>query len=374
MKWGLVLAGGGVKGSYQIGVYQALCDLGIKISAVAGTSIGAINGALIAQGDFDKAAEVWSRIKLSDIISVKNETENLIDIKNVMELFSGKPDMEPLERLLKEMVDEEKLRRSPVDYGLVTYSLTNHTEVSLFKEEIPEGELIDYITASSRVVGFRAKKIGEESFIDGGVRNNIPVNLLTERGYENIIVADVRGIGITRGAKDFAKNVVLVRPAENIVGTLDFDAENMIKNVAQGYLDTMRAFGVVEGSWYYIESGSMRRARRLYSAAMLSGLEAAAELLGIFRYCAYSFDELRGLVLEEYEKLEKSYSVADADEEGFIVRLARMAQAKEPYFLCELVSIVKAGREDILNNKLISGTLGRFSEAAGAVMYFGKNE
>ena len=50
MEYGLVLAGGGVRGAYQIGVWKALKELKIKVSAVSGVSIGAVNGALFVQG------------------------------------------------------------------------------------------------------------------------------------------------------------------------------------------------------------------------------------------------------------------------------------------------------------------------------------
>ena len=51
---GLVLEGGGTKGAYQIGAYKALRDLGIKFQGVAGTSIGALNGAYIIQNDISR--------------------------------------------------------------------------------------------------------------------------------------------------------------------------------------------------------------------------------------------------------------------------------------------------------------------------------
>ena len=53
MKKGLVLEGGGTKGAYQIGAYKAFKDVGIQVTGIAGTSLGALNGALIVQGDFD---------------------------------------------------------------------------------------------------------------------------------------------------------------------------------------------------------------------------------------------------------------------------------------------------------------------------------
>ena len=57
--FGLVLEGGGAKGAYQIGAWKALKELGIDIKGVAGTSVDALNGAMIVQDDFEKAYEVW---------------------------------------------------------------------------------------------------------------------------------------------------------------------------------------------------------------------------------------------------------------------------------------------------------------------------
>ena len=58
----LILAGGGAKGAYQIGVWKALKELKIKINAVIGNSVGALNGAFIAQNDIDKAIRLWKNI------------------------------------------------------------------------------------------------------------------------------------------------------------------------------------------------------------------------------------------------------------------------------------------------------------------------
>ena len=58
---GLVLSGGGFKGAYQIGVWKALKELGVeRFSAIAGTSVGALNAVLIANDDLESAEEVWA--------------------------------------------------------------------------------------------------------------------------------------------------------------------------------------------------------------------------------------------------------------------------------------------------------------------------
>ncbi len=69
MKRAIALCGGGTKGAYELGVWRALRELGIEYHIVTGTSIGAINGALMASGDYDKARELWRTIRLEDVMT-----------------------------------------------------------------------------------------------------------------------------------------------------------------------------------------------------------------------------------------------------------------------------------------------------------------
>ena len=79
MKRGLVLNGGGSRGAYEIGAGQALNERGVRFDGVDGTSIGAMNAALVAQGDLDGAIALWSEIKVSQIMSVEDEDDFAID-------------------------------------------------------------------------------------------------------------------------------------------------------------------------------------------------------------------------------------------------------------------------------------------------------
>lgn len=71
-EWALVFSGGGVKGSYEIGVWQSLMETGFdkKITGVAGTSVGALNSALFVLGDFKRACDIWLSITQEDIVSI----------------------------------------------------------------------------------------------------------------------------------------------------------------------------------------------------------------------------------------------------------------------------------------------------------------
>ena len=72
--YALALEGGGAKGAYQIGAWKALREAGVKIDAVAGTSVGALNGSLIVMGDLEKAENIWENIRYSQVMDVDDET------------------------------------------------------------------------------------------------------------------------------------------------------------------------------------------------------------------------------------------------------------------------------------------------------------
>ena len=56
-EYGVVLEGGGAKGAYQIGAWRALWEAGVKIRGISGTSVGALNGALMCMGDLNLCGE-----------------------------------------------------------------------------------------------------------------------------------------------------------------------------------------------------------------------------------------------------------------------------------------------------------------------------
>ncbi|MDY3927922.1 MAG: patatin-like phospholipase family protein, partial [Clostridia bacterium] len=157
LEYGLALGGGGTKGAYHLGVWQALKDMKINVTCITGTSIGAINGAIIAQGDVDEAISIWKNISMSNILDtegIENVTENLFDSKNIFKIMSAAYknnglETAPLRELLNSVIDEKKLRNSKIKFGLSTYSLEDFREIEVFLEDIEEGKAVDYLMASS---------------------------------------------------------------------------------------------------------------------------------------------------------------------------------------------------------------------------------
>ena len=118
--YALALEGGGAKGAYQIGVWKALQEAGVRFSAVSGSSVGSLNGALIMMGDVQHAVDVWENITYSKIMDIDDALMHSalhLDWKNLnlKELFQngarilrdGGMDVEPLRRLIADTVDEE---------------------------------------------------------------------------------------------------------------------------------------------------------------------------------------------------------------------------------------------------------------------------
>lgn len=267
---GLVLSGGGAKGGYEIGAWKALIDLGIEIGGVYGTSVGSLNAAAVAQGDFEKALEVWRDISESKVMRPTQGQKALIDAYggsndwSVGELFQGAIDIirkgidvSPLRELLEELISEKTIRDSGVDFGLVTFDLTDLRPEMLFIEDIPDGKLIDYIMASADFPGFQTVKVDGKAFIDGGIYSNQPVEMALQRGFRSIVLVDIGRVALRDRVAKFqafvqGAKVTHVIPRIMYGSTLDFDPEKIQLQIEEGYLDTLAAFGLVIGEYTYI--------------------------------------------------------------------------------------------------------------------------
>ena len=103
--YALALEGGGAKGAYQIGAWKALREAGVKIDAVAGTSVGALNGALIVMGDLEKAEAIWENIRYSQVMDVDDET--------MSRLLKGDVKLDELDDVVLQMLEFFIMRGLP---------------------------------------------------------------------------------------------------------------------------------------------------------------------------------------------------------------------------------------------------------------------
>jgi len=264
--YGLVLEGGGAKGAYQIGAGMALKELDIRIKGVSGTSIGAINGAMIVQGDLKKAYDIWYNISPSKVFDVDEEyleaLKNLeLNTENLSYLFNKAKDIlnnhgldtTLMRKILEENIDEVKLRNSKLDFGFVTVSLSDMKPLEINLEDVPKGKVIDFLMASANIPVFRLEKMDGKYYIDGGFYDNLPVRILLKKGYKNFIVVRTHGLGITRKVDEKDINITYIDPLDDLGGILDFSQTSARKNLKLGYYDTLKVFKGLKGREYYIQ-------------------------------------------------------------------------------------------------------------------------
>lgn len=377
MKYGLVFAGGGAKGSYEIGVWRAVERMGIDIGAVTGVSIGSVNGAMFVQGILDKAQELWEGIRLSDIVAIDSaDAENLFSVQNVVtiitEIYKNQGlDMTPLETILKSVIDEDKIRKSNVDFGLATYSLTDRREIELFIRDIPEGSLVEYIMASACLPGFQTRRIGSKEFIDGAVNNNMPVNMLLDKGYKDIIAVDVGGIGIVKSVDDIGANIINIKCTDNIIGTMEFEPSSIKRSIEKGYYDCFKAFGRLCGDKYYFNTMSYYRAKSMYSDEMLRNVECAGEIFGIEKNAAYNVEDFISGILAGYRAADAAYKKAVSENQN-LFELITKTKLDDMIITAWVVDMIK-NKVDFMSNKLVMSILGENLYAASAVLYFFNN-
>lgn len=298
--WCLVLSGGGAKGVYHIGAWRAIRELGIPVKAFVGNSIGAIMAGFLAAGKHEELTEIGRSITVETLLALPERRTNL---KQLWQYFveHGGLDTGPMRRLLEEHVNEADLRHRDVDLGIVTINLTDLRPREVFLDEMEPGTLIDYLMASAAFPGFASPEIGGKRYLDGGLWDNLPYDLARSRGWKRIILLDVAGLGWNRRPIKEGSLTVHVKASIDMGGPFDFDRRFLERFETLGYLDTLRAFGRLEGGYTFLKSApevEQRLGSRLPSppghprCRLAYYLDKAAEALEVERIHAWSYAEL----------------------------------------------------------------------------------
>lgn len=266
--YAIALEGGGARGAYQVGAWRALEEAGIRYNAVSGTSVGAINGALMAMRDLQQAEQIWKDITFSQIINVDDEDmgrilsggfENLEQVKSAFQtvksiLKDRGLDVEPLRNMLAERVDEEKIRSSGVDLFLTTVSITDKKELEIDAKDLEPGQLKDMIMASAYHPAFKQTPLGGKSYADGGFYDLVPVSALVSRGHKDLIVMRLNSFGIERRVKiPEDVTVTTIAPNADLGNVLNFSSEQSAQNMVLGFYDAQKVLYGLEGQDYYID-------------------------------------------------------------------------------------------------------------------------
>ena len=260
-KIGIVLGGGGAKGAYQLGVWQAINFLGFtdKITGFSGASIGALNGVLFGTKTIEDSEKIWelSKVKPFNKENLKSKDRALYHVlgdekyravDNIRRnaFLSSKA----LEQLIIDNLNFEDVKKSnrafyvvcsnkekPVYYDLKT--LDNQND---FNKIIRATASIPYL--------FKPVKYHDLVLNDGGISDNIPIKPLLDQGYKNIIV-----VKLNKNYYDFHTldekypevNIVVIEPSEDlgdfINGTINFYDDKIDESVKKGYQDGLAVLG-----------------------------------------------------------------------------------------------------------------------------------
>lgn len=284
-KLALVLGGGGSKGAYQVGAYRALRELGLSFSLVTGVSIGALNGAMIVQGDFDKASTLWESLDVEKVIGKGLNLTTDIDyyFNNVQKLLpflksytqNKGMDTAPLWEIITTHLDYAKLSSSAMDFGLLCVEVPSFQACEQTKATLSKQSLAHWVMASASCFpAFPIYNINGKSYIDGGYYDNLPIDLAFKMGASEVIAISLHNDFVTK--YDSNPLVRHIRPSRYLGTMLDFSQDSIARNIKLGYLDTKRYFGKLAGLRFAfmpldeVDSSTFRALSRRLLASLLA--------------------------------------------------------------------------------------------------------
>jgi NTE family protein len=182
-----VLGGGGVLGAAEVGMLQALLEHGVRPDLVVGTSVGAINGALVAAdptpGTVDRLRGVWEELVSQQIFtgSVLGRARTLVRTRTHLH------PREPLRDLLTEHLPVRTFAELRVPFQCVAASIERAAE-----HWFTQGALVEAVLASCAVPGLLPPvELDGEHYLDGGLVHSIPVGRAVALGADTIFVLHV---------------------------------------------------------------------------------------------------------------------------------------------------------------------------------------
>ncbi|GEM_PF-623660 len=306
--FGLVLTGGAAKGAYQVGALKYIAEIGLIPDIIAGTSIGALNGAVLASSDsfndgVTRLELVWKKLG-NEIILRPNSNKILETISYASQLFAPNFkhwliqfltyqgllkdntaifDPEPIEKLLRETVNLSDLKMGielwvTVFPSLNIPGLSYDWMIDLIRSQMgvdahwfctqdcqDQETLYNLLLASSALpFAFPSRQVNGKYYIDGGLADNVPVRALKNRGCQNIIVIHLHN-GVTWNRHDFPQQTIIeIRPekpinkSENpldIIDTyLDFTQERITDLKQRGYEDAKKCLETIIETFITVKS------------------------------------------------------------------------------------------------------------------------
>ena len=283
---GLALSAGGARGAYQIGAWKAFLERGLRFEAFSGSSIGALNSALICQGDWEQAYRLW--MELPQITLVKPDTARftklmlkmatdiglmLLPIPNMKMIKFLRPllvgikivsrhgiagalardgliDMRSFQPFINQFLDINSLLRSDFPVFVCVYEMpgiTNPLGATRFMrlQDLSREEAWLVLAASASLPFiFSSIDINKARHTDGGIGSWLPVKPLLESNLENIIAVCSSASPRSRKMASASHCLTVIQPSKPLgrfpLATFGFGRDNIESWMELGYSDTRR--------------------------------------------------------------------------------------------------------------------------------------
>ena len=241
---GLALSGGAAKGIAHIGVLQALQDRNLKISYISGTSVGAIIASLFSfEVALDEIGRFAKSLSISKISKFKPSRSGIFNNDN-------------LRGLLREFLGYSQIEDAILPLSIIATDINSGAKVVL-----NSGDVCDAVCASSAIPGiFTPVKISGIPLVDGGLVQNLPVDVLREMGANFCIGSDLSSsyrfsqvtniVDVIRnsfGIMVYYKDYSQIESCDLLIGmelgdfSLNDNTDKFDELVAIGYESTIRA-------------------------------------------------------------------------------------------------------------------------------------
>lgn len=188
MTTAFVLGGGGVLGAVEVGMLRALLERGIVPDLVLGTSVGALNGALVARqpepGVVDRLTSLWAETAQSrDIYGDRPLRTVRRAVSTGTHIYSARP----LRRRLEQELGDVRFEDLPVTFGVCAAHIERAAE-----HWFTSGPVVPAVLASAAVPGLLPPaEVDGQHYLDGGLVNSIPVGRAVEMGATRVFVLQV---------------------------------------------------------------------------------------------------------------------------------------------------------------------------------------
>jgi len=264
VKVGIALGGGAAKGFAHIGVIKMLEANGIQPVVVSGTSAGSVVGALYASG--------MDAFQMQKVAFALDEDR----IRDVSLFSGGVIKGQKLQDYVNELVAQRKLEAMKRPLAVVATRLEDGKRTVFVR-----GNTGQAVRASSSIPGvFEAVKIGNSSYVDGGVVSPVPVDAARELGADFVIAVDISSkadgkapgsllgninqsitiMGQKLGALELARADVVLRPKVLAIGAADFEQKNTA--ILEGERAAMAAMPQIKAKLAQLQQARVAEAQR----------------------------------------------------------------------------------------------------------------